>query len=160
MTMRLALAPLLLLMGAFGHTHVAFAQVDEPDPIIEVDSADARMNAAKAEAQASIDEWLAVLAAPQGYGDIAFKFPLEGWEHIWVGNVTREGDMVLGTLSNAPHSEGWAYGDFVSVPISKVSDWAYSDQRGVMHGHRTTRVMFDQLDPSLVAEIKLSFGWE
>jgi uncharacterized protein YegJ (DUF2314 family) len=140
---------------------MALAQASEPDPIIEVDSTDAKMNAAMAEAQATIDEWLIVLEEqPEGYGDIAFKFPLEGWEHIWVGNVAREGDMLWGTLSNSPHTEGWAFGDVVSVAISDVTDWAYSDDRGVMQGHRTTRVMFDQLDPALVAQLKRDYGWD
>ncbi len=46
------------------------------------------------------------------------------------------------------------------VSIYDVSDWSYRDTDGVMHGHRTTRVLFPELEPELVAQIKADFGWE
>lgn len=140
----------------------AFAQdIDEPDPIVEMPAGDETMSAAKAEANATLREWLEVLADPPfGTRDIGFKFPLDGWEHIWVANVRREGDFLEGQLANAPHSEGYQYRDFVRVPLSDVSDWSYRDTDGVMRGHRTTRVLFSELPPETVAEIKAAFGWE
>ncbi|MDJ0641583.1 MAG: DUF2314 domain-containing protein [Erythrobacter sp.] len=134
---------------------------DEPDPIVELPAEDEAMNAAKAEANATLDEWLDVLADPPlGTRDIAFKFPLDGWEHIWVDNVRRDGDFLEGQLANSPHSEGYRFRDFVIVPLIEVSDWSYRDSDGFMHGHRTTRVLFSELDPEVVAEIKRDFGWE
>lgn len=137
------------------------AQEQEGDPIVDVSTEDARMNAAIAEAQATLPEWLAVLADPPlGTQYIAFKYPLEGWEHIWVGNVRRDGDYLTGNLNNAPHSEGWSLGDPVRVSLSDVSDWTYTDAAGYTHGHRTTRVLFDQLPPEVVTDLKRQFGWE
>ncbi|WP_298471273.1 DUF2314 domain-containing protein [uncultured Erythrobacter sp.] len=140
----------------------AFAQAaDEPDPIVELPTDDAEMNAAKDEARATIDEWLDVLIDPPfGTRDIAFKFPLDGWEHIWVDNVRLDGEFLEGQLANSPHSDGYQYRDFVRVSIYDVSDWSYRDTDGVMHGHRTTRVLFPELEPELVAQIKADFGWE
>lgn len=140
----------------------AFAQEsDEPDPIVELPAEHAKMNAAKDEARATLGEWLKVLAdPPTGTRDIGFKFPLDGWEHIWVDNVRRDGDFLEGQLANSPHSEGYQLRDFVRVPLTDVSDWAYRDTNGVMHGHRTTRVLFDQLDPEVVKQIKADFRWE
>ncbi|QUL37021.1 DUF2314 domain-containing protein [Erythrobacter sp. JK5] len=157
--------PLLLALSiALAATPLAptLAQdASEPDPIVEVDQTDAAMNAAKDEARETLDQWLAVLAdPPEGASDILFKFPLGGWEHIWVGNVARDGDTLTGNLANAPHSEGYAYGDPVRVPLTQVSDWTWRDATGYVHGHRTTRVLFDQLDPETVEAIKRDFGWE
>lgn len=133
----------------------------EPDPIVELPAEDAAMNAARDEAQATLAQWLAVLDDPPlGTREIGFKYPLEGWEHIWVGNVRREGDFLEGQLVNAPHSDGHSYGDWVRVPLSEVSDWAYRDINGVMYGHRTTRVLFAELPPEVVAQIKADFGWD
>ncbi|MEM7667320.1 MAG: DUF2314 domain-containing protein [Pseudomonadota bacterium] len=158
--------PLLLLALTLALTATPFAptfaqDASEPDPIVELPAEDVAMNAAKDEARATLAQWLAVLDNPPlGAREIGFKFPLEGWEHIWVANVRREGDFLEGQLANAPHSEGHAYGDWVRVPLSDVSDWAYRDMDGVMQGHRTTRVLFSELPPETVAEIKAAFGWE
>lgn len=140
----------------------AFAQAaDEPDPIVELPTDDPEMNAAKDEARATIDEWLNVLIDPPvGTRDIAFKFPLDGWENIWVDNVQFNGEFLEGQLANSPHSEGYRYRDFVSVSIDDVSDWSYRDTNGVMQGHRTTRVLFRELEPELVVQLKADFGWE
>lgn len=134
---------------------------DEPDPIVELSADDPALAAAQVQAKENLINWLAVLAEPPaGTSNVAFKFPLEGWEHIWVENVTRDGEFLHGTLSNVPHSEGWSWGDFVRVPITDVSDWAYRDADGVMQGHFTTRALFAQLDMELVDQIKADFRWE
>lgn len=134
---------------------------DDPDPIVEMPADDPTMVAAKAEARRTLPQWLGVLADPPvGTERVVFKFPLAGWEHIWVENVTRDGEFLQGTLSNVPHSEGWSWGDFVRVPIADVSDWAYRDPEGVMQGHFTTRALFAQLQPEIVKQIKADFRWE
>jgi len=161
MIARSLLAAWALAMLALAPIAPAYAQQEEGDPIVEVESSDAKMNAAIAEANATLDEWLAVLEnPPAGTNNIAFKFPLEGWEHIWVGSVVRDGDFLLGQLNNNPHADGWSIGDFVRVPLSDVSDWAYTDRNGYTHGHRTTRVLLDELDPAFAAEIRQSLGWD
>lgn len=133
----------------------------EPDPVIAVEDTDAAMNAAIAEAQATLPQWIALYRdPPEGYFNFAIKFPLEGVEHIWVAVSAIEGDTFVGRLANAPHAEGWSYGDSVRVPRSQVSDWAYWDDKGVAHGYRTVRVLFGMMEPEEVAAIKESFGWQ
>ena len=134
---------------------------EEPDPVVAVSDTDVAMNAAIAEARATLPQWLALYRdPPSGYGDFAIKFPLEGYEHIWVAVDAIEGDTVVGRLANAPHAEGWSYGDPVRVSMREVSDWAYWDDKGVAHGYRTVRVLFTMMDPAEVAAIKEQFGWD
>ncbi len=136
------------------------AQNPNADPVELVSDENAAMNAAIAEAQATLPEWLGVLEnPPEGYENIVFKYPLEGSEHIWVDNVVRDGDVLTGTLSNNPVNGAYTLGDPVRVPLSDVSDWAYFDAGGVAHGYHTVRVLFDQMDPAEVAAIKQRFGW-
>lgn len=137
-------------------------QADEgPDPVIAVPDTDAAMAAARAEAQATLPQWLELYAAqPDGYYNFVIKFPLEGVEHIWVTVSEVKGDVLIGTLDNAPHADGWSYGDRVEVPMALVSDWAYFDDQDVAHGYRTTRAMFKYMDPSEVAAVKSQLGWE
>lgn len=155
--------PLMLAM-AIAATPVAAQKQPagnaDADPIEWVEADDPAMDAAIAQAQATLPEWLGVLAnPPRGYANIVFKFPLGGTEHIWVDNVRREGDMLHGTLANNPFQPGWAIGDRVSVPLADVSDWAYFDAAGVAHGYRTIVVLFSQMDPAEVAAIRRNFGW-
>lgn len=132
-----------------------------PDPIVAVRDTDVVMNAAIAEAQATLPHWIETWEKrPRGYSNFAFKFPLEGYEHIWVAIDRREGEVLIGTLANAPHAAGWSLGDEVRVPVQDVSDWAYFDNAGKAHGYRTVRVLFDQMDPREVNAIKRRFGWE
>ncbi len=155
-----ALVPALALSMALPLSP-ALAQNEDADPMEMVEESDPVMNAAIAEAQATLPEWLAVLEdPPAGYEYIVFKFPLEGWEHIWVENVRRDGDVLVGTLSNNPYNEKYALGDTVRVNLSDVSDWAYYDERGIAHGHRTTAALFGQMDAETVASIKSSLGWD
>lgn len=133
----------------------------DADPTIEFTDTDPEMNAAIAEAQATLPEWLAILAdPPPGVGDLTFKFPLEGWEHIWVANVSREGDMLHGQLANNPASRGWALGDWVSVPLSAVSDWAYWGADDRAHGYRTIRVMLGRMSPAEARAVREAYGWD
>lgn len=137
------------------------AQNPDADPVIEVASDDPEMDAAIAEAQRTLPEFLAVLRdAPAGTGDIGIKFPLGGWEHIWVDKLRLDGDAIVGRLGNHPVQEGYGIGDEVRVPLAEISDWAYRSPDGVMRGHRTTRVLLGRLAPEEAADIVERFGWE
>lgn len=148
----LLLAPLSL---------AAQEQKPEGDPVMTVRDTDERMNAAKAKALETSDKWLAILADPPlGTANITFKFPLEGYEHIWVDNVARDGAYLTGRLQNNPHAEGWRMGDPVRVPISDISDWGYVDPVGKAHGFYTVRVMLDYMPPEEAAAVRESYGWD
>ncbi len=132
---------------------------DRPD-IAEVSSEDPEMNRAKAEARQRLAEFLKIVRnRPAGVSDISFKYPLGGWEHIWVENVRIEGSQLTGRLSNLPAQEGHRQGDAVQVPFADVSDWSYRDASGKMQGSFTTRAILDRMPPETAAEIKADFKW-
>ncbi len=125
-----------------------------------VGKVDPVMNTAIAEAKKSLPDFIAKLDASKGgLPDATFKYPLAGWEHIWVNDVKHEGDFLIGTLANQPAEPGYKIGDPVRVAIKDVSDWGYRDPAGKMQGHYTTRVLLTQIDPQEAASIKESFGW-
>ncbi|WP_299193362.1 DUF2314 domain-containing protein [uncultured Erythrobacter sp.] len=141
----------------------AFAQpvTSERDDVERVESSDPEMNAAIETAQQTLPDFLAMLAdPPRGVSQIGFKFPLGGWEHIWVHDVRRDGDYLTGRLSNVPMQEEWKQNERVRVPLSEVSDWAWMDADGVMRGQHTTRVLLSRIDPQMAAAIAESFGWK
>lgn len=155
----LLLAASLLLSAA--QSTPALAQNPDADPTIAFEADDPVMDAAIAEAQRTLPEFLAVLAdPPAGAGEFVIKFPLGGWEHIWVDNLRVRGDRILGNLANAPEQEGHRLGDDVSVPLAEVTDWAYRAPDGVMQGHRTTRVLLQQVPEEAAAAVLADFGWD
>lgn len=131
----------------------------ERDDVSMVQQDDPAMNAAITEAQKTLPRFLAILDKPApGTDMIGFKFPLGGWEHIWVDNVKRDGNFLTGTLANVPMQEEYQLGDAVKVPFKDVSDWAaFVD--GKMQGHYTTRVLLKQVTPEEAAAVKEQFGW-
>lgn len=153
------LPPALALAALLADPLAAAEPRAEPDETVDVATDDRRMNAAKAKARRTLPAFLAVLAAPAGARDIAFKYPLEGWEHIWVEQVARRGDSLTGRLANNPRAPGYRLGQRVTVPLSVVSDWAYRDPAGVMQGHFTTRALLSQLAPDEARQIREAFGW-
>lgn len=133
----------------------------DADDVVLVETADQKMNAAIARAQERLPEYLALLAEPpRGVGDFSFKFPLEGVEHIWVADVVRDGDFLIGRLNNNPYSPGWARGDPVRVPLSEVSDWGYWDDKGNSYGYFTVRVMLDYMSPAEAEAVSEYYGWD
>lgn len=154
---RLALAsfaaPLLAL--------AAPAPAQNADPTVAFEADDPVMNAAIAEARRTLPEFLAALAdPPAGAADFAIKYPLGGWEHIWVSDLGIDGEAVTGALANAPEQEGHSLGERVRVPIAEISDWAWRAPDGIMQGHRTTRVLLGQLPDELATAIRADFGWD
>ncbi len=135
-------------------------EADE-DSVVYVRSSDPEMNAAIAEAQRTLPEFLAVVAkADPLITNVIFKYPLGGKEHIWVDHVARDGDYLTGRLANVPIQRGYTYQQEVRVKLTDVSDWAYRNAEGVMQGHRTTRVLLKQADAATRQRMMEDFGWE
>lgn len=156
--LRLAALPLVLALSV----SVLADPPPEHDaiPMVNVSTSDTKMNAAIAEARRTLPKFLTLLAdPPPGTGEYTFKYPLGGWEHIWVDHVERHGDRLTGTLANVPEQEGYRQGQRVTVPLKEVSDWAYRDASGVMQGHRTTRVLLPRLDPADARAVRAAMGW-
>jgi uncharacterized protein YegJ (DUF2314 family) len=135
-------------------------QIDERNDIVSVSEEDKRMNAAIAEARRTLPEFLALLQKRGSQlPNAGIKFPLGGWEHIWVNEIRRDGDVVVGKLGNAPIQEEWQLGDEVRVPVSEISDWAWRNADGVMQGHHTTRALLDMLPSDEAKAVKEALGW-
>ena len=121
---------------------------------------DARMTAAIAEAQATLPDFIAAYRSGRfDRESFVIKYPLGGWEHIWVEIDSIDQDAVNGRLSNVPAQPQYRQGQSVRVPLADISDWAYRDERGVMVGHRTTRVLLPQMDPVTRASVEEFLGW-
>lgn len=62
-------------------------------------------------------------------------------EHMWIEDAGFEGEKIVGTLANEPNAiPEFSKGDWVSVSLENVSDWAYR-QSGRTFGGFTVRVM-------------------
>lgn len=139
---------------------LAQPQSTERDDVVPISQRDPEMNAAIAEAKRTLPEFLKIVSKPPpGVDSITFKYPLGGWEHIWVTDVELRGNVLVGRLDNEPMQEKYRIGEEVEVPLSQVSDWAYRGPDGVMRGHRTTRVILGRIPPAEAARIRQAFGW-
>lgn len=125
------------------------------DPTINYEQDDAAMNAAIAEAQATLPLFLANALDAEGNGsDMALLkvgFPtVEGSatevEHIWVAPFARREDgSFTGLLANEPVALGnLTEGDQVDFDQSMISDWHVTAPSGRYWGSFTSRVMYDQ----------------
>lgn len=116
---------------------------DGRDDVQMVEIGDPEISAAIAMAKRTTPAFLTALDNPDSF-NITFKYPLGGYEHIWVNNVRRDGIFLTGNLDNVPIQTDWKRGDAVRVPIADVSDYFYCDADGAPHGHFTTIVFIDR----------------
>ncbi|WP_077148570.1 DUF2314 domain-containing protein [Sphingopyxis sp. KK2] len=136
------------------------AMMADRDDMAMVEASDARMNAAIAEARARLPDFLSAYGGGRfDRATFVVKYPLGGWEHIWVDVDSIDKGAVNGRLANVPAQPEYSQGQAVRVPLTDISDWAYRDERGVMIGHRTTRVLLADMDPVQRASIEEYLGW-
>lgn len=136
------------------------AMMADREDMVTVEASDARMNAAIAEARASLPDFLSAYRSGRfDPASFVIKYPLGGWEHIWVDITSIDKDVVNGRLSNVPAQPAYRQGQVVRVPLTDISDWAYRDERGVMVGHRTTRVLLPQMDADMRRSVEEFLGW-
>ncbi|MEJ6395349.1 DUF2314 domain-containing protein [Gymnodinialimonas sp. 2305UL16-5] len=150
----LRILPLLLILTA------APALAEKPDPVQPTapdgleffDASDMTMNAAIAEAQATLPLFFDQVMDGNGMSQagaikVSFQtFPENvGNEIIWVGQFRRLPDGTFeGVLNNQPYNLGtWQQGDLVSFPASAIQDWSLSTPQGSL-GNYTTRVIAAQ----------------
>lgn len=143
------LIPLLVAASALA------LPVRAQDPTIDYESDDAVMNAAIAEAQATLPLFLANALDAEGNGTgetlVKVAFPtVDGGdrdvEHIWVTPFARRADgSFTGLLANEPVALGdLVAGDQVEFDQSMISDWHMTAPSGRYWGSYTSRVMYDQ----------------
>jgi uncharacterized protein YegJ (DUF2314 family) len=129
----------------------AFAQ----DPTINYEPDDPAMNAAIAEAQATLPLFFAQAFDTEGNSVepalVKVAFPaLDGYgmdyEHIWISPFARmEDGSFTGLLANEPVALGdLMAGDQVDFTAQMITDWHMTAPSGLFWGSFTSRVMYDQ----------------
>ncbi|MEY4722482.1 MAG: hypothetical protein RIQ46_2207 [Pseudomonadota bacterium] len=132
------LATLTLILPACSETGPVAGEGRQYPAAGLVDSNDPAMRAAMRQARAGLPDFLERLEnPPAGATVFAVKFPLGGWEHVWVTGIRRQDEAVVGRIANDPLQAGHARGDAVRVPIAAISDWAWRDGKGRWHGYHT-----------------------
>lgn len=122
---------------------------DQDDGVTYFDDGDATMNAAVAEARATLDLFLTHAITPQGQGIptamLKVAFPAQsrgGDEIIWVEALSRTATGFGGYLANQPVDMGpLRHGDYVEFGAQQINDWGLDAPSGQLYGHFTTRVI-------------------
>lgn len=139
------------------------AQKGEQENIVAVSPADARMNAAIAEARQSLPEFLSRASAGQAeWESVGLKVMFAtvsgsgpSHEHIWIADFaeTAQGRF-SGYLANEPVWLGDRHmGDAVEFGRDDITDWALvMDGRG--YGFFTARALLDQMAPDQRRELE------
>ena len=132
------------------------------DPVIDFAPDDPEMGEAIEEARATLDQFLAngFDGSGRGVESASFKvaFPVEAGEvtreHIWVGDIARDGVGFTGRLANEPNfMPGLSLGSPVSFDRSMISDWGIFGG-GKLHGHYTTRIVVTRMPAAQAAQYK------
>lgn len=149
MTLKRLLLPALLASACL------VGSASAQDPIIGYDKDDAAMNAAIAEARATLPLFLAQAFNDEGasWDEALVKvgFPtVDGsgmdLEHIWVAPfMLRDDGSFIGLLANEPVAMGdVTVGDPVEFDRAMISDWHMTAPSGRFWGSFTSRVMHAQ----------------
>jgi len=141
---------------------LALAQ-PKADRITRVRSDDVEMNEAIAQAQASLDDFLALARDPPS-GTDTFKLKVKfsdanGAEHMWVTPFKQSGKGFSGVLANEPQTVRVVQsGQTVHFGRADISDWGY-ERDGKQYGSFTVCVMLKHM-PAEQAEAYRSYGFQ
>ncbi len=103
-------------------------------------------NDAVTQARASLPVfWMRIAENPGGPDDyslkVAFRSPQGGFEEIWLSDIKRNGDHIVGRLSYDPESlPNMHRMQIVPIPEADIIDWTFKEGRK-RYGHFTTRVL-------------------
>ena len=131
---------------------VVLASCGQADKLIIVSSKDAKVNAAIAEARATLPVfWQRYDDQTPGVTNYQIKAglptPHGGVEHIWIDVVNHSKLAVRGTLANDPVDLGdLKFGSEITVEPEKISDWMY-ERNGKIYGAYTVRALTDRANP-------------
>jgi uncharacterized protein YegJ (DUF2314 family) len=142
----------------------AAAKPIDENAVVSIANDDPAMNAAMAKAQATLDEFLAVNAAPpkgtEGY-KLKVKITDEnGSEHFWVEPFAQTKHGFEGTLANRPEVvTSVKEGQKITFERKDISDWGY-----VKDGHQiggfTVCVMFKEMPANEVEYYRSNYGYD
>jgi uncharacterized protein YegJ (DUF2314 family) len=115
-----------------------------PETLTRVDSNSPDMVEAVASARKALPYFWDRRASALNPEDYMVKVAIEDGEmieHFWITNPVLDGDNVKGEIGNDPGIvKNVKFGELVTVPESKISDWMYSEG-DKMHGNYTARVL-------------------
>ena len=148
----LAAAAVLLLSACAARESTSTVRHSPGSDMYGVRDDDSAMNAAIAHAQATLDDFAAVLRAPKAkQRDFSLKVKLTDGtnvEHVWLSEPVVTDTQVSGTIGNdVEQVSGYSVGQHVTFDRDQVSDWMYVDH-GVLQGGFTILVLRDQMSPS------------
>lgn len=143
-----ALAPLVLAPPAS-------AQITDVSPQNEA------VNAAIAQAKATLPQFFARLANPQpGDSGLLIKIRFDkrlgdgSGEHIWGKDIVSNGNTVTLTIDNDPRDVKYIKrGDRVTVPVADATDWLY-ERDGKYQGAYTVRALLPFMEPAAAARMR------
>jgi uncharacterized protein YegJ (DUF2314 family) len=135
-------ATALLLLGCGKEEEAAgiVERAGEP-PVVGIDPGDPEMKAAEAEAQKTLNAFIAELAKPSKPNlFFGIKAPVRDdrgeVEHIWVQELTYSNGSFSGKLGNEPVDlQGMTVGSAVKVKREDVEDWMIADGDDVKGGY-------------------------
>ncbi|MFI4965074.1 MAG: YegJ family protein [Caulobacterales bacterium] len=122
------------------------------DKLIMVNDQDAKVNAAIAEARATLPMfWEKYDGQAPGVTHYEVKAqmptPHGGFEHIWIDVESHSKLAVRGTLANDPvELKGVKFGSVVTFEPEKISDWLY-ERDGRIYGGYTIRALSERMTP-------------
>jgi len=110
------------------------------------------MQAALDKARSTVETIVAALKAPkptQASFQVKKAFEDAGMtEHMWLSDVTIDGDMFSGTIGNEPqHVKNVKFGQKATVAKSEISDWMFIDD-GKLAGGYSILAMRENMTPA------------
>ncbi|HYD51435.1 MAG TPA: DUF2314 domain-containing protein [Gemmatimonadaceae bacterium] len=119
--------------------------------IVDFTPDDEGMAAAIGEARATVAEFIARIAAPEGieYPSVKVSLPVEsgGGEHVWLSDARFEDGMFIGTIGNVPQrAVGFRDGELLRARPEEISDWSYVEDGRLVGGY-TIRYIRSRMSP-------------
>jgi len=129
------------------------------DEAIAISAEDPEMMVAISQARATLPDFWNIFKSPsKGESDFALKVRIEdanGAEHIWVTEIQRENEKIVGVISNVPNVvETVSFGERVEVPERNVSDWLYV-RDGSMVGNFTARPLLRDMSEGELRQVTI-----
>lgn len=111
---------------------------------------DPEMESAFAEARASLDQFIQLLASPNPTRTfvalkVRFTSP-DGGQDIWVDNVTYEDGRFHGLMGDDLPALRLEFGERVEVPVESILDWMIVED-GKLIGGFTIRLAYSRMTP-------------
>lgn len=156
-TIRAALSVMLALAPAY-------VRAQSADKTVAVAADDPEMTAAIEQARATLDDFLALSAAPPP-GTDKFKLKVkivdgDATEHFWVIPFKRTATGFAGILANEPELvRNVVFGQYIEFSRDDISDWGYT-RDGHQVGSYTVCVMLKKMSAQDAEDLRNNYGFD